>query len=292
MNNKKNTLTLAVLLALAACGGAKTNPDTAVQDAQGLVAQGKTGEARILLKNALAERSSLPGARTLLAELALAEGDAKAASDELSTLDPTTAETPDVLALRARAALALGRPDDAEGFLSRAGERLAEPQRSLLQAQLLRTRANWAEALETLRALQAARPDDAKVAVEISRTLSSMGNYTPALQELDRYIAASKTPSPDALRERADLRMRQGDTAAAIKDLDSALKSAPADWPVVERLGAELMRVQSMIAAGTVDQARSELQRIDKTWPGSLGAVVLWAQIAMFDGRPGEAVDR
>ena len=288
---KAHVLTVAVLLALAACG-LRADPDTAVADAQKLIAQGKASEARILLKNALSKQAQLPGARVMLAQLALAEGDAKAATDELSALGSTAGESVDVLAIRARAALALGRLDEADEFLRRAGDGLAEPDRSLLRAQLSRSRGASGEALQALRRLQSAYPDDPRVVVETSRTLASLGNLSAALAELDRFLGNGRAPSADALRERADLRMRQGDTTNAIKDIDAALKAAPADWPLVDRIGAELMRVQSMIAAGSVREARTELERIDKTWPGSLGGAVLWAQIALFEGRPSEAADR
>lgn len=283
---------LTALLALGGCGGFRSDPRTAVEDARALVARGKAGEARILLKNALAKSAQLPDARALLARIALAEGDAKAANDELAALDPAAAGSAEVLALRARAALALGRLDDAERLLGQAGEGIAEPERSLLRAELLRSRGNGAEALLVLRAVQAARPDDARVLVELSRTLASIGNVTGAVAELDRFIGNGHASSADALRGRADLRMRQGDTTGAIADLDAALKAAPADWPLVDRTGAELMRVQSMIANGSVREARVELERIDRTWPGSVGAAVLWSQIAMSEGRPAEAVER
>lgn len=288
---KKLMPLLALTSLLVACGHA-ADPGKAVADAQALIAQGKAGEARIRLKNALAKTGNIPGARQLLAMIALSQGDAQAASDELAALDAATAATPQVAGLKARVALALGNADEALRQLDAAGTTVPEPERTLLRAAALRAKGALADALILLRGIQQNRPDDSKLVVEIAGTLAAMGNLTAAVAELDGYLAVADHPRTDALRARGDLKLRQGLPTKAVEDLKAALESAPRDWPPSERAVTELMVGEALLSAGEIDKARIQIDRIAKNWPGMSGTEILSARLALLDGHARDAVDR
>lgn len=282
--------TILVALALTGCGRG-VDPATAVNEAQALIEAGKSGEARILLKNALARQADLPGAREVLARIALEEGDARAAGDELAAIDKAQL-SPDAQVLKVRVALALGRVDEAQRALEAAQDGLAEPEHTLLRASVLSAQGATAESLALLRAAQQQRPQNGQVAVQIAGNLAAMGNLDGALAELDRYLASSSTDRVDALRARGGLKLRQGASEQAVADLRAALQSAPPNWPLGDRLATELVIADAMLAAGQMSAAREQIDRVAKTWPGMLGTEVLQASLALLEGRVAEAVDR
>jgi putative PEP-CTERM system TPR-repeat lipoprotein len=282
---------LAVVLLLGTGCGRSVDPATAVAEAQELIAEGKAGEARILLKNALAKEATLPGARLTLAQIAVDEGNLQAANDELAAMDADSAASPETQALKARVALSLGRVDDAAKALEAAGDAVPEPQRTILRANILRARGESPEALAQLRAAQQAHANDEQLAVEVAGTLAMMGNLHDAVVELDRYLATDAKSRAYALRARGDLKLRQGLPAEAAKDLRDALAAAPPNWATVSRLTTELMVGDALLAAGDLAGAREQIDRIGKTWPGMSGTALLEGQLALLEGKSGEAVD-
>lgn len=282
---------LALLCLLAACSR-QVDPATAVADAKALIDEGKAGEARILLKNALAQGADLPDARVVLARIALDEGNARAAGDELSALQPEQMRSPEAVQVRVEVALAAGRIEEAGKLLEEAGASLPEVQSALLQAAVLRASGEPAQALLTLRTAQQREPQQERLVVEIAASLASMGELSAAVAELDRHLASPEASRADALRVRGDLKLRQGNPKDAIEDFRAALKAAPPAWPWVHRVSAELMVADALLATGDNDGARVQLDLIDERWPGMLGAETLRAQLAMREGRYSEAADR
>ena len=291
MSARKIAMAMMAALLLSACGRA-VDPATAVADAQELIADGKAGDARILLKNALAKASRVPGARQLLARMAMDDGDLKAAHDELEALPAAEAAQPETAALKARLALEMGRLDEAEKLLQAAGDGIAEPERTILRARLLRARGSDAEGLTLLRAAQQSRPDDESLAIELVESLSASGNLASAAVEADRFLADAKHPRADALRVRGEVRLRQGNAAAGVKDLKAALEAAPSQWPKVRRITTELQLGEALLAAGDIPGARTQVEHLGKTWPGMLGAEILAARLDLQDGKANEAAAR
>jgi len=281
---------VAVLL-LAACGRS-VDPATAVADAQELIAQGKAGEARILLKNALAKAPSVPGARQLLARMAMDEGDLRAARDELEAVPAAEATQPDTVALKVRVALDSGRVDEAEKLLQAEGDGIAEPDKTILRARLLRARGAGAEGLALLRAAQQSRPDEESLAVEIVEGLTAGGNSAAALAEANRFLAVASHPRADVLRVRGEVYLRQGKPPEGVKDLKAALAAAPPQWPRVQRITTELQLGEALMAAGDIPGARAQVEHLNKAWPGLMGTEILAARLDLQDGKANEAASR
>ena len=285
-----HALAVAVLL-LAGCGRA-VDPATAVADARALIAEGRSGEARILLKNALARTTGLPEARVLLATIAFNEGNAKAAEDELSTVDDALLQSPEAVSLRVRVELALDRPEDAATLMAELGDRLPEPERSMLRSRVLLANGSAAEALALLRETQRNAGDSGPLAIEIAGTLAAMGDLTPAIEELTRYLDKEPADRSDALLARGELHLRQGAPEEATEDFRAALAAATEAWPGVSRITTELMLGDALLASGEIEPAKSHIARLEKTWPGMIGTELLGAQVALLEGRPGEAATR
>jgi cellulose synthase operon protein C len=291
LSARKIAIVMMAALLLSACGRS-ADPATAVADAQELIAEGKAGEARILLKNALAKASQVPGARQALARMAMDDGDLKAAHDELEALPAAEAAQPETAALKARLALEMGNRDEAEKLLQAAGEGIAEPERTILRARLLRARGSGAEGLTLLRAAQQSLPNDESLAIELVESLAASGNLAAAVAEADRFLADAKHPRVDALRIRGELHLRQGNPAAGVKDLKAALEAAPRQWPKVHRITTDLQLGEALLAAGDIPGARAQVEHLGKTWPGMLGAEILAARLDLQDGKANEAATR
>lgn len=290
MNRRARTgLVVALVMAVLAGCGRPVDPATAVGEAQALVDAGKSGEARILLKNALVKQARLPGARELLARIALDAGDTQAAQDELAAADAADLGA-QARALQVQIALDLGQPETAGRLLDAAWDELEARERTLLRARVLVAQGMGMQALLQLRALQARVPADPDVGVQVAATLAALGNAGEAIAELDRVIAAS--PQADALRLRGELLLRQGDGDRAAGDLRTAIDSAPPGWPGVQRLGAELALGDALLAAGRLDEAAVQVAHIETQWPGVMGVRLLQARQAVLEGRPADAVER
>lgn len=282
---------LALLCLLVACGH-PVDPATAVADARALVSEGKPGEARILLKNALADGADLPEARVVLARIALDEGNVRAAADELAAVQPGLLRSPEAIQVQVEVALGTGRADQAGALLEQSADSLPGLQRVLLQAAVLRASGEPAQALLRLRTAQQLEPKQEQLVVEVAAVLASMGELSAAMAELDRYLESADGPRADALRVRGDLKLRQGHPPEAIEDFRAALANAPAGWPWIHRVSTELMVADALLASGDTAGAGAQLDQIDKRWPGMRGAETLRAQLALREGRYGEATDR
>ena len=283
---------LLIVLGAAWIAGCSSQvaPEAAVGEARQLLAQGKSGEARIVLKNALAQSTQLEGARALLAQMALDDGNPGAAAAELSAVKDST--DPEVLALQVRVALAQGQVSQADELLTRTGDRMPAIERSLLRAAVLSAAGSGAEALALLRGTQREQPESERIAVEIASLLADGGNLEPAIETLDRHLASASKDRADALRTRAMLRLRQGSPELAGQDLELALKNAPAAWPLTRRLTTRLLQLEAKLAAGRYAEVRSGLTAINKERPGMQGATVISARLSLLEDRPGEAVDK
>lgn len=284
-------LLLAWWLLLAACGRA-LDPVAAEAQARALLEQGRSGEARILLKGALAKDASFQRARVLLAGIALDDGNAVAARDELSAAGVAVLASPEAVGVRIRVALALDDVDEANRLLAEHGAQLPEPTRSILLASALLADSRSPEALALLRDAQRNHPTDPRLVVEVASTLTAMGNLTPAIEELDRYLDLIPGERADVLRLRGELHLRQGSPEQAGEDFAAAIAAAPASWPRIDRVRTELMLGDALLAVGDLAGAKGQIRRVHKTWPGILGTELLLAQVALLEGRPGEAAER
>jgi predicted Zn-dependent protease len=91
---------------------------------------------------------------------------------------------------------------------------------------------------------------------------------------------------------RGELHLRQGSPERAGEDFSAALEAAPANWPRISRITTELMKGDALLATADIAGAREQIRRIERTWPGIQGTELLMAQVALLEGRPGEAAER
>jgi len=276
-------------LLLAGCGG-DPSPAAEVARGQELVEAGKPGEARVRMKALLAEHPDTAAARLLLARLALDGGEVRVAAEEFSQLTAEQQRDPAARTLRLRIDLAQGDHAKVLQAFERGEVTVDSPERARLKATALRYSGAPAEALEVLRAAVAATPRDAALVVELAETLAAIGNLQQARFELDSFL--KEVPAqPDALATRGALHLRTGATKLAVEDLQASLKAAPASWNPLTRVNAQMMLGESALAAGNAALAKEQLAAIEADHPGALASSMLAADIALYEGRTGDAAD-
>jgi putative PEP-CTERM system TPR-repeat lipoprotein len=283
-------IAIAALSAVLVACARSVEPADALPEAQALIERGEAGEARVLLKNVLVKHPDTIAARFLLARIALDAGDVRAADDELAAVPRDAVLDGDSLYTRARANVMLGRHREVLKMLEGGAPSLSVTQRARLRAAALRATGAPADAIPELRAALAATPADALLITDLANALAAVGNLQQATRELDAFIATNPKAA-DALLARGELRLRSGSAEPALQDLRAALVQAPAGWPLVSRLTAELLVGEALLAEGSATDARTQLAQIERVLPGSMGARLLGARIALFEGRAGEASD-
>lgn len=280
----------ALYTVLAACGRAM-EPAEALKNGRSLIDRGEPGEARILLKNLLVQHPEIVEARFLLARIALESGDPSAANDELTAVPRDVTPDAESLFIRSRVDVLSGKSAQVlKGLDAGAYRSLSQTQRARLRFAALRASGTPADAIPELRAAMAAAPADPGLVADLATALGAVGNLQQGMRELDAFIASHPSAS-DALLARAELRLRAGSVDPALQDLRAALAAAPPSWPPISRITTELLLGEALLAKGAVSEARSQLEKIDRMFPGSLGAQLLGARIALFEGRDGDAAD-
>ncbi len=285
---------VVLLLVLAGCAGCSgsSNPAAAMQRVRALIAAGDTAEARVRLKSALSADSKLEEAHILLASIALADGDPRAAEIELSVLGSSGASTAEGAALGVRVALENNNLQLAAQRLKNGAAILSPKDAALLKADLLRRQNEAAQALLVLREAQSRLPRSDDIDLAIAVTSAAAGNLGRAIEGLNGLVGRNSAIKPDALLMRGGLLLRQGSTLLAIKDLRAALASATPAWPKSSRISTELILVESMLSIAQLASAREQLQHLNSTWPGLIAAEILGAQLDLAENRAGQAVAR
>ena len=111
-------------------------------------------------------------------------------------------------------------------------------------AAMLFAQGRYEEAARSYAALLAAAPEDGALHASLAGALGALGRYDEALEHLTRALALDPL-SAEAWHNRAVVRERLGDTAAALSDYREALRYNPAYAPSREalaRLGASADR--------------------------------------------------
>ena len=94
---------------------------------------------------------------------------------------------------------------------------------------------HFAEAAEAYQKLIASDPNDGSLRASLAGSLGAMGRYDDALAQLDAAIKLQPL-NPEAYHNRAVIHQRKGDTAAAIRDYETALRYNPQYQPAREAL--------------------------------------------------------
>ena len=84
----------------------------------------------------------------------------------------------------------------------------------------------YEKAVEAYEKLLAGEPDDGALRASLAGALGALGRYDEALVHLDKAIETQPL-NPEAYHNRAVIHQRKGDTSAAIKDFQTALRYSP-----------------------------------------------------------------
>jgi tetratricopeptide (TPR) repeat protein len=187
-------------------------------------------------QRAISLAGASPGPHLALAAALLEEGNAEAALSELA--GTAARETPDVLVLRARARLALGRIEAARQDLDQAAAKAPDlPEVALTRARVDLADHNPARAIQTLRRLADQLPGRADVMEVLGIALSSRGD-AGAKNALEKAVALNSHAFA-ARVELAKLLKKEGKPSDAATRLEEAI-SVHVD-PAAERELADLL---------------------------------------------------
>jgi tetratricopeptide (TPR) repeat protein len=102
-------------------------------------------------------------------------------------------------------------------------------------AAVLFSEGKFAEAADAYRALVESDPNDGGLHASLAGALGAMGRYDEALVQLDAAIKLQPL-NPEAYHNRAVIHQRKGDTQAAIRDYEAALRYNPDYQPARDAL--------------------------------------------------------
>ena len=194
------------------------------------------GGAKKDAQRAIGLAGAAPGPHLALAAALLEEGNAEAALSELA--GTAARETPDVLVLRARARLALGRIEAARQDLDQAAAKAPDlPEVALTRARVDLADHNAARAIQTLKRLSDQLPGRADVMEVLGIALSSRGD-AGAKNALEKAVALNSHAFA-ARVELAKLLKKEGKPSDAALRLEEAI-AVHVD-PTAERELAELL---------------------------------------------------
>ncbi len=238
----------------------------ALQRALQHLAAGRFSESAAEAKAAIATDARSAVGWRLLGLALEGEGETAAALDAYRAaydLDPADI---DLMADLARLASALGMSGAAASFLTMA--LAAEPGSKRLTEQLakaLQEDRQHAQAVELLRAAIRADPGDARLWTVLGEVLLQEGQTREAAVFLDEALRLSPA-APDALYDRAIVRLELGDLSGAAADCDAALSHVePIKRPLVL-----FVRAQARLAAGDLKGGWPDYEaRLHPDFPGA-----------------------
>ncbi len=146
---------------------------------------------------------------------------------------------------------------------------------------LLRT-GDAAAALEVLGRAEAACPHDDGVRVDKACALAATGESEGALALVDEVLTR-RAEAISALRARARIKLRYGDSPGALEDAAKARSLDPScqEELVVEALAATWL--------GRLDDAEQRLRDLAQVAPSSLGEAIARSELALARGKPEES---
>lgn len=223
--------------------------DLARERARLLMELGELVEAQTVLEEARERHQEHPGLAVTLADVLILQGRTPEARELVRfapALDPSGRMEK---LLEARIYLKEGFPQWAAqmtGELTRQGDQSVETR--LVHARASSHGENWAAALSTYRALLAQAPELEEARIEYAALLAALGDYRGASVQL-ALLPASGTEAPRLQYLKAKVLLGQGDIAGA-RELAVGLADDQAPSPVVLTLLGDVER-----AAGNLDEA-------------------------------------
>ena len=226
------------------------------------LATGRAQEAEGYLK-AVAESAPSPAAEMALADYYLAVG---RPNDAIATLEPLQADRrTSTVATHglARAYIAIGDRSKAgelaDDLLSRAP---TDADALLLKGQLLSAAGQRDEALERVKAAVRANSDSARAQFVLGKMLAARGDVDAAKSAFTQVLRINPRATAAEL-ELSKLELMSGGTDAAVKLAQGAVTRAPGN------LDAQLTLVRSLLAAGDVQRAETEMAALATTEPNA-----------------------
>lgn len=276
--------TALAFVALLSSVAAAQEPAPAAERARELISGGDLAGALAALEAAAGDEALADADRALLGVLYL---EADRPADALAVLEPLTARQPAdpaVLYNAARAALRLGRDEQAEAWLaaSAAAEPVSPAARRLGLRRLEQGR--WDDAWRLLVPWARAAPTDEEAWVAAIAAALEAGRPADALALLAEQ--APERPQPALLRAR--ILARRGDAAAAAAALAPVVSGEGGERLAVERpdLFAEAARERgrALAAAGRWAEAAADLERATDLDPGDREAWKLLGEVRIETG--------
>ena len=256
-----------LLLATAASAGGWhwLHQGDSIAEARSLMQQGNLRGAQLVLRDLVSHHPERADAHLMLGQLQLRMSDPAAAEHELRQASDQGADEHAVRPLLAQAlvgqrqAAAVLRDFKADGLNARQGADLhvarALAAASLKQPELAR---------EEAAAARAAAPDSADVALNVTRVLESIGDWSAASQSVDAALAIAPHDLA-ALMLRGQILVQQGQIPAALAAYDAAL--ADPSVKSADSIGAHIARASLRLQTGDEAGARSDTAAALKAAP-------------------------
>lgn len=262
--------------------GAQTEPlraaDLARERARLLTELGELREAQAVLEEARERHPEHPGLAVTLADVLILQGRTAEARELVrfaAAFDPSGRLEKH---LEARIYLEEGFPQWAlqvTGELARQGDQSVETR--LLHARASSHAENWAEALSTYRTLLAQVPEREEARIEYAALLAALGDHRGASVPL-ATLPPSDAEAPRLLYLRAKILLGQGDTAGA-RGLAVRLEDEQPGSPVVLTLLGDVER-----AAGNLDEALALYGRARELAPRAVEPLFAQAETMKAQG--------
>lgn len=272
---------LAAIAALSLLGGCDyfVSPQARYEKAQELVEHGDRRRAVIELKNALQKEPDLPGARLLLADVALWLGDAASADAELKRV-PVGQEPAKYADLQTRIDIALGRHQQVLDSMTSRGADMSDARRAYYSGMAYYGLKQAVAAEDRFRAAVKADPAMIEAQVGIVEALAARNETTQAL-ESSAALVRDHPDSALAWHVRGSLLARRGQNEEAVKALKRASELAPKQLDTIRQISLLAALTEVQLAMQDLDGARDSSSALTRLAPGSPIALITASRIDM-----------
>ena len=259
------------------------NPDARVAKAEQLMAQREYRAAIIELKNAIEAEPDHTRARLKLAEASLYVGDAASADKELRRAFETGAKPADVAELTARVRLASGELRELLAQIDAGELPLEEPLRSEIRGRALLGLGELQAAMEAFNTALQSDPERIEAQVGLAQVQAAQGDTDAALAQLDA-LTQRAPQAANAWLVRGTLLAQRGQFEPARQSFERALEHAGTALEPTQQGVLLAALTETRLALGDLDAARAahaQLVQLAPNWPVTR---VLKARLAMAGG--------
>lgn len=280
--------TIALVLALLAGCDRFTSVDTRLARAASGLEAGEFPAALIDLRKALEAEPDNLEARLLLVDVLAASGEIPAARVQLDQAKQAGAAA----SLTEARTLRLLRASNDSEAMKQALEQsatLSAVQRNIFAGQMLLLEGKPAEALSAFELALLADAESTEAALGRIESLAGKGEHRAARQAVDELLER-RPESGQAWLFKGSLAAHAGDFDTATEAYGKAIENSRG-MSREQRLQAEIERIETLLASGEVEQARSMLAAFMVRASGSPMVSLLNARIALADKDAARAVN-